>query len=358
MKDTREVEFHKRLMKFGRKNRFCYVLVLPVLAISLMISNIISYCARNGKRFAMLSMTFLLFVVYSSFSFPMFITGEDNEESYEDSEAAQNVSLAEETEIRIEDMEILEDADVAGAEEEFSQSISTADQYDADELLEAGRKNREDNDTEERIKEETASETEYTFSKDDWRLLLINKQHSVPENHTVKLGTIQTMKGTMQCDERIIDDLLDMLEAAKEDRVNLMICSPYRDLEYQKMLFNRKIERYLNKGMSYMEAYRLASQTVTVPGASEHQIGLALDIVCDSYVKLNSGFGKTAAGKWLAEHSCEYGFILRYPKGKEYITGIEYEPWHFRYVGVEAAKVIIGQGLTLEEFWEEYLDNV
>ena len=97
---------------------------------------------------------------------------------------------------------------------------------------------------------------------------------------------------------------------------------------------------------------------VTVPGASEHQIGLALDIVCSTYMSLDEGFGDTEAGKWLAENSCRFGFILRYPKGKEYITGIEYEPWHFRYVGVKAAEVITKQGITLEEFWEEYLDNV
>ena len=91
-----------------------------------------------------------------------------------------------------------------------------------------------------------------------------------------------------------------------------------------------------------------------MPNASEHQIGLALDIVTDTYVALNEGFAKTAAGKWLAENSCKYGFILRYPKGKEDITGIEYEPWHFRYVGAEVATLITEQGITLEEFWEEY----
>ena len=149
-----------------------------------------------------------------------------------------------------------------------------------------------------------------------------------------------------------------MLEAAEEDGVNLTICSPYRDLEYQQMLFNRKIKRYMNRGMSYMEAYQLSSQAVTVPGASEHQIGLALDIVCNDYMSLDEGFGDTKAGKWLATNSCRFGFILRYPKGKEDITGIEYEPWHFRYVGKTAAPVIMEQGITLEEFWEEYVEDV
>ena len=108
----------------------------------------------------------------------------------------------------------------------------------------------------------------------------------------------------------------------------------------------------MKKGMSYMEAYSLASQIVMVPGASEHQLGLAIDINCDTYTSLDEGFADTEAGKWLAAHCYEYGFILRYPLGKEYITGVEYEPWHFRYVGKEAATVISEQGICLEEFIE------
>ena len=119
------------------------------------------------------------------------------------------------------------------------------------------------------------------------------------------------------------------------------------------MLFNRKIHKYMGWGMSYVEAYKRASNTVTVPGASEHQIGLAIDFMSGNYRRLDSGFADTKAGKWLAEHSCEYGFILRYPQGKEYITGIAFEPWHFRYVGKEAATIITEKGITLEEFWED-----
>ena len=105
----------------------------------------------------------------------------------------------------------------------------------------------------------------------------------------------------------------------------------------------------MDKGMSYIDAYKVSSQAVTVPGASEHQIGLALDIVCSTYYNLNEGYGETQAGQWLEAHSYEYGFTLRYPKGKEYITGIEYEPWHFRYVGKEAAGVMKEKGICLEE---------
>lgn len=189
-----------------------------------------------------------------------------------------------------------------------------------------------------------------TDGDDGWQLILVNKQHPIPENYTFPLGTI---KNGMQCDARILDDLSAMMDAAEEDGVKLVPCSPYRDMEYQEMLFNRKINKYMNRGMSYMEAFKLSSRVVTVPGASEHQIGLALDIISDKYTTLDEGFGDTEAGKWLAENSCRYGFILRYPKGKEEITCIEYEPWHFRYVGVDAATVITQEGITLEEFWEE-----
>ncbi len=109
----------------------------------------------------------------------------------------------------------------------------------------------------------------------------------------------------------------------------------------------------MNKGLNYIDSFKLASQEATVPGYSEHQIGLALDITSSTYYTLDEGFGETKAGLWLKEHCDEYGFILRYPAGKEYITGIQYEPWHFRYVGKEAASVIMERDITLEEFLEE-----
>ena len=193
---------------------------------------------------------------------------------------------------------------------------------------------------------------EQEFDSSDWRLVLINKQHPIPEEYDFTLGTFTA---GMRCDERIIEDLLLMMQAAKDDGVNLEVCSPYRGDNRQEYLFNKKIKNYMGQGMSYMEAYKIASQIVTVPGASEHQVGLALDIWSDTYKSLDKGFEDTEAGKWLAEHSCEYGFILRYPEGKEYITSIEYEPWHFRYVGREAAMIMKQENICLEEFWDKYL---
>lgn len=186
-----------------------------------------------------------------------------------------------------------------------------------------------------------------SFDKEDWKIMLINKQHPIPEEYEFTLATI---KGSMKCDERIIPELQQMMQEAKKDGVTLVIRSPYRDYERQIYLFNRKVKGYMKKKMSYLESYRTTAQAVTIPGASEHQAGLALDITSDSYSTLTQGFADTKAGEWLAEHSFEYGFILRYPEGKEDITGISFEPWHFRYVGKTAAKYMYDHELTLEEF--------
>lgn len=365
MKRTVEEKVKFKLLKIGHKNRFCSILVVPLLAISMLFLRVPGYLVSNGKRFGMIAMTFFLFTVYSSFSFPVFITNTQENafdyDSFTQSEAAQ-IELAKEEELNMENVQLLEDADVLSDEENtkiFSHGMEIVERYGAEEILQytEGSKQEQEQATSP-SKAQTASpdkENEVTFSADDWRLILINQQNSIPDDYEPVLGSIKTTKGIMKCDERIIDELLNMLQAAKEDGVSLEICSPYRDYKYQKMLFNRKINRYMSMGMSYMEAYQLTSRAVTVPGASEHQIGLALDIVSNTYSSLDEGFGKTDAGKWLKENSYQYGFILRYPKEKEYITGIQYEPWHFRYVGVEAATIIKEKEITLEEFWEEYL---
>ncbi len=342
------------LLKIGKKNKICSILILPILSLWVFLFCMISYCKRNGKRFFMLSMTLVLYVVYSSFSFPVFITApKDSGEMSVNEEMLNQVSLAEEEEPNIEDVEILDDRDVLNDYEydEISHGLDIVGKYKAEDILKS-TENRKPKSagTQETDTPVKNPENTYEFSKDDWRLVLINKQHSIPEDYSFELGNITS---TMRCDERIIDDLRNMLQAAKEDEINLVICSPYRDTERQEMLFNRKITRYMQQGMNFVEAHQLASQAVTVPGASEHQIGLALDIVSDEYTCLDEGFGETEAGIWLVENSYRFGFILRYPKGKEYITGIEYEPWHFRYVGLEAAAVITQKGITLEEFWED-----
>ncbi len=354
MRMSVEERFRKRMLKIGKKNKLCRFCILPVLAVGMFLLHVLSYCRGNRKRFIMLATTFLIFAVYSSFSFPIFTAPEEEAEGWSAiSEEASDIVLAADEEIDLEDFELLDDDDLLPEEQESADEeygLEPEERYSGLDILEYNR---------DRVPAESRpekQEEEYEFSRDDWRLILINKQHSIPEGYeaAVPLGKISTMKGVMSCDERIIDDLLAMIQAAKDDGVTLVICSPYRDLKKQKKLFNRKINKYMGRGLSYMEAYQLASRVVTVPNASEHQIGLALDIVTDTFTRLVEDFEDTEAGKWLAENSCRFGFILRYPKDKVDITGIKYEPWHFRYVGVEAATVITEQGITLEEFWEEY----
>ena len=349
MKTTLEERFRKKLLKFGKKNIIFRIFAFPVMAAGLFLFHSVAYLRGNVKRLAMLAMTFLLFVVYSSFSFPIFASGESTGNGLNPvSEEAQDIELLQETEIDLGSIELLSDDDVILESGDFAEELNDmefADRYTADEIL-AYTQDRE------RQERDELSEN-YEFSKDDWRLILVNKQHSIPDDYEVKLGKISTTRGIMKCDERIIDDLRDMLQAALDDGVTLEIQSPYRTEEYQKFLFNRRIQEYMGKGLSYMEAYQLAGLSVNIPGNSEHQIGLALDIVSSTFRTLAKEFEDTDGGRWLAENSYKYGFILRYPKGKEDITGVKYEPWHFRYVGVEAATVITEQGITLEEFWED-----
>lgn len=352
MKLTKE-KMISRFMKYEKKNKWAARGFLPFLVIAVICLSVMDYFLSNGKKHVCVIMTLLFFVMSSSFSFPIFedmeLTQQSMAYNVENKMAFLEEKEAEHTasgEVQmIEASEVLDDSDVLdGYTDTELENMDNIDKYTLDEILE------EKDTTAEEVEESDSGQVELdevVFDKDDWRLLLINKQHPIPEDYTFQLGTI---KGSMKCDERIIDDLLSMLQGAKNDGINLVICSPYRDLNRQEVLFNRKIKAYMGKGMTYIEAYKISSQAVTVPGASEHQIGLALDIVCDTYSSLNEGFADTGAGQWLQEHSHEYGFTLRYPKGKEYITSIEYEPWHFRYVGKEAATVMKEKGLCLEEF--------
>jgi D-alanyl-D-alanine carboxypeptidase len=129
-----------------------------------------------------------------------------------------------------------------------------------------------------------------------------------------------------------------------------VVCSAYRTHATQVRLHNNKIARLRSAGYSYERAVKEAGRWVAVPGTSEHETGLALDIMSYSYQVLDEKQENTAEQKWFMEHCWEYGFILRYPKDKTEITGIGYEPWHYRYVGREAAAEMKELGLCLEEY--------
>ncbi len=358
MKLTYRNKVISRVEKFNRKHKAFSFLGLAYAMIAITIYNFLFYFYRNAKRFTCLACIILFFVSSSSFSYPAMslnISFAANTEIDENIEQAPEVLSTEEVaESDAElvtaqdvDLEVLQEASEAVNPDaaEIDNMVSVSEILDADIPVGA--------DVEESRTLLSQGAEEVTFSSDDWKLILVNKQHPIPDDYEFNLGTIS---GSMQCDERVISPLFDMLKAARADGVNLIVCSPYRDLGRQTMLFGNKVDRYMGGGMSYMDAYNLASQAVTVPGSSEHQIGLAIDIITDGYSSLDEGFGETAAGKWLADNSAKYGFILRYPSGKEEITSIEYEPWHFRYVGVDAAGVITDNGLCLEEFWNLYVE--
>ena len=183
----------------------------------------------------------------------------------------------------------------------------------------------------------------------DWRLTLVNPWNALPEGFTVELKELSNGHAV---DERCYPDLQDMLDACREAGLSPLICSSYRSYEKQKSLYQNKIDRLRTQGYSAKEAQEEAGKAVAAPGTSEHQLGLAVDIVDVSNQNLDNSQEQTAVQKWLMKHSWEYGFILRYPNDKSEITGIIYEPWHYRYVGKEAAAEIQAQGVCLEEYLE------
>lgn len=315
----------KRVYKFYEK----FVLILYHIGM---------YFSRNRKRYLCIFVFVLFFFTNASFAFYK------NPDEIEKIQASSNIQLATE-----ENVDVQEELKDMYFREDYS--LIEREQFTVDDILEEHEEYLNESN-QSRNKERNSLDQSYSFSKDDWRLLLVNKQHPIPDNYSFELATI---KDGMQCDQRILKDLLTMLKDAKEENIQLAIRSPYRPTNRQNFVFNRKLNKYLQRGLSYMDAYRKTSQTVMIPGASEHEIGLAMDITGEDYYVLDTAFEETPEGKWLAENSYKYGFVLRYPKEKVLITSIDYEPWHFRYVGVEAATIMYEQKITLEELWEQYL---
>ena len=184
-------------------------------------------------------------------------------------------------------------------------------------------------------------------AEQDWQLLLVNPWNKLPEDYTVEL---KKLPNGLQVDARIYDDLTAMLSDCRKAGLRPLVCSAYRSSETQTRLYNNKIARLRAAGYSKEAAIREAGRWVAVPGTSEHQTGLAVDLVASSYQVLDRKQEQTAEQKCLMEHCWEDGFILRYPSDKSAVTGIGYEPWHYRYVGRETSKAIQDSGLCLEEY--------
>lgn len=187
-------------------------------------------------------------------------------------------------------------------------------------------------------------------SRNDWNLILVNPWNKVPEKFKNELTKLKNG----QCvDKRIYPELQDMLNAARAESLAPVICSSFRTMEKQQSLFNHQVNKYVARGYSPEQARNEAAKWVAVPGTSEHQTGLAVDIVATRYQSLDRKQEETAEQQWLMKNCYKYGFILRYPENKSNLTGISYEPWHYRYVGKEAAKQIMEKGICLEEYLKD-----
>lgn len=189
---------------------------------------------------------------------------------------------------------------------------------------------------------------------DQWYLKLVNQDNPLPDDFTPDVALIEPKyardKG-MQYDSRAVGALNSMCADAEKDGVNLLVISAYRSIARQTQLYNNKVNSYVDDGYGEEEAKQAAATVVAIPGTGEHNLGLAID-----FNSVEESFERSAQSKWLVSHATDYGFVLRYPKEKQEITKIIYEPWHYRYVGVEHAKKMNELGYCLEEYIA-YLKN-
>ena len=184
-------------------------------------------------------------------------------------------------------------------------------------------------------------------------MVLVNHTSKMPDDYTFdtkECGSATAVNKTLQT--VACDAFLEMQKAAAADGVTVWMQSGYRSVKYQTSLYERKTKYYLDKGYDNAAAKEKAAAVVNPPGYSEHNCGLAADLNSPEHTGLDEGFEKTAAFRWLCEHAGDYGFILRYPKDAEDKTEIIYEPWHWRYVGVENAAKINASGLCFEDYIE------
>lgn len=202
---------------------------------------------------------------------------------------------------------------------------------------------------------QTEAEEEDADIDNKWAMFLVNSKNPLPADYDSEIKTtlVYTSWREYYMDSRMADYMIRMIDDAKADGITLDVVSAYRTFQYQQQNFDNSVQDRMDRGMTYDEAYADAAKEVAMPGESEHNAGLSADIMSDEYSSMDDdGFKNTAAYEWLSEHAADYGFILRYPEGKGDYTGIIYEPWHYRFVGVYYANEIKSSGLCLEEYYE------
>lgn len=183
----------------------------------------------------------------------------------------------------------------------------------------------------------------HTAGEDNgWNLILVNRDNYIPDDYKVELTELSNGQ---KVDSRIYPKLQEMFDEARKEGLGLFVAAGYRTWEKQQELLDEKIREYENEGKTKKEAEKLAKEWVAVPGTSEHQLGIAVDINADTGIST-----RDEVYGWLSKNSYKYGFIQRYPADKKDITGVINEPWHYRYVGKKAAEKMHFQGICLEEY--------
>ena len=254
------------------------------------------------------------------------------------------------------------ETDAVQSTQNFDEEIPSAYENDGDDNNEADPTSENEPVTEEKKEPETIitpettkqevtavaagtinNPTIITIDEANWNLTLINSGYRLSESYSPDL--VYVVGSSERLDSKVAKNYEKMYEAAEKDGVYLTPCSGYRSYETQSRNYNNKIAYYESLGYSKEDAAVKAATIIMPPGSSEHNLGYAMDIVC-----VEEWFETTDEYQWLTENAADYGFILRYPKHKQDITKVTYEPWHWRYVGVEAAKEMKEKDLVLEEY--------
>lgn len=238
-------------------------------------------------------------------------------------------------------------SDTASSDTDSDTDTDTSKDTDTDSELDTEDKKDSDKDTDSES-ESGLAQTVFPYSG-VWNLIVVNKYNPIPDDYEFSVEEFENGK---RVDIRIIEDLSEMFYDMRFIGLYPEVTEGYRTSEDQQAIMDEYIAGYIEQGKTKEEAAEMAKSWVAKPGTSEHEIGLALDINPDSNYESEYNTAENVYN-WLAENAYKYGFILRYPKGKESITGIDFEPWHYRYVGKTAAQEIYNSGLCLEEYLAE-----
>lgn len=346
-----------KLVSYAKKHPKCKGFIVGFLTFFLAVYHFGKSLLKNRAvvigTFIILVCIFGGIIFYDLYSDPLTKLVRETKAPYSDTdESAKDPGAKESADTQIEEVE-----DQIGETENKYETVvvSSADFITMDPEkngAETGYITGQDAETAEAVlsEEEAEYEPKVTLpydSSEQWALVLFNKENPIPEDYEVEL--VSTGKKG-KCDVRVKEPLQNLLNAAKSDGCSLYVTSAYRENSRQTSLYNRKVKTNLRAGDDDETARSKAGQIIAVPGTSEHEAGLAFDFLESGYSELDEGFEDTKGGKWLKENAADYGFILRYPKGMESVTGTLYEPWHYRYVGITAAHAIMENEITLEEY--------